>query len=73
LLLLQLLKSLNRLLPLLAMLRLAMLLLQLKVELLLRAILKLLMEKLKPEKQQNLLMLLKNLLLPRLRIKRNNI
>jgi hypothetical protein len=68
-----LLKSLNRLLPLLAMLRLAMLLLQLKVELLLRAILKLLMEKLKPEKQQNLLMPLKNLLLPRLRIKRNNI
>jgi hypothetical protein len=68
-----LLRSLNRLLLLQAMLRLAMLLLQLKVELLLRAKLKLLMEKLKPEKQQNLLMLLKNLLLPRLRIKRNNI
>jgi hypothetical protein len=69
-----LLKSLNRLLLLLqAMLRLAMLLLQLKVELLLRAILKLLMGKLNREKQQNLLMPLKNLLLPRLRIKRNNI
>jgi hypothetical protein len=68
-----LLKSLNRLLLLRAMLRLAMLLLQLKVELLLRAILKLQMEKLNREKQQNLLMPLKNLLLPHLRIKRNNI
>jgi hypothetical protein len=68
-----LLKSLNRLLLLQAMLWLAMLLLQLKVELLLRAILKLLMGKLNREKQQNLLMPLKNLLLPRLRIKRNNI
>jgi hypothetical protein len=68
-----LLKSLNRLLLLQAMLRLVTLLLQLKVELLLRAILKLLMEKLNREKQQNLLMPLKNLLLPHLRIKRNNI
>jgi hypothetical protein len=68
-----LLKSLNRLLLLRAMLRLAILLLQLKVELLLRAILKLQMEKLNREKQQNLLMPLKNLLLPHLRIKRNNI
>jgi hypothetical protein len=50
-----------------------MLLLQLKVELL-RAMLKLLMGKLNREKQQNLLMLRKNLLLlQHLRIKRNNI
>jgi hypothetical protein len=68
-----LLKSLNRLLLLRAKLLLAMLLFQLKGELLLRAMQKLLMEKLSLEKPRNLLMLLKNLLLPHLRIKRNNI
>jgi hypothetical protein len=52
---------------------LVMPLLQLKAELLLQAMLKLLMEKLNRGMQQNLLMLLKNLLLPHLRIKRNNI
>ena len=53
---------------------LAMLPLQLKAELLLLAMLKLLMAKLNLEKQQNLLRLRKNLLpLLHLRIKRNNI
>jgi hypothetical protein len=68
-----LLKSLNQLPLLRVMLLQVMLLLQLKVELL-RAMLKLLMGKLNREKQQNLLMLRKNLLLlQHLRIKRNNI
>jgi hypothetical protein len=68
-----LLKSLNRLLLLRVMLLRVMLPLQPKVELLLRVMQKLLMEKLNLEKQQNLLMPLKNLLLPHLQIKRNNI
>jgi hypothetical protein len=68
-----LLKSLNRLL-LRATLLLAMLVLQLKAQLLLRVMLNLLMEKLNREKQQNLLRLRKNLLpLLHLQIKRNNI
>jgi hypothetical protein len=68
-----LLKSLNQLPLLRVMLLQVMLLLQLKVELL-RVMLKLLMGKLNREKQQNLLMLRKNLLLlQHLRIKRNNI
>jgi hypothetical protein len=69
-----LLKSLNRLLLLRAMLLLAMLVLQLKAQLLLGVMLNLLMEKLNREKQQNLLRLRKNLLpLLHLQIKRNNI
>jgi hypothetical protein len=69
-----LLKSLNRLLLLRAMLLLAMLVLQLKAQLLLGVMLNLLMEKPNREKQQNLLRLRKNLLpLLHLQIKRNNI